>query len=162
MNESNVIPFPHRIDTRLDSIDRSSELVDICDMTLAVRGFYLEPDDVTTLLGVAPTTLHRRGDRRGLGLPDHSEGAWVLRMTGTTPVGPDDLLDALLRRVPPPDSSVWGLLRAEYEVTLVLTVFLSSPSSGFSISSSRLRRIGQLVPKFEFELFPCDEAYERM
>ena len=59
--------------------------VDEVRVSLAVYSDDLDPGLVTRLLGCAPSTFHRRGDRKHERSIPSSAGAWILTEESTSP-----------------------------------------------------------------------------
>src|SRR4029450_828309 len=100
---------------------------------LAVYGADLDPVDVTSRLGCAPTRSHRRGDRQASKSPPFKLGAWLLEERGFAPVGPDELVARLLRRLTA-DLSVWEALASDYRVELRFGIHFTGWNRGFDLS----------------------------
>lgn len=128
-------------------------LVDETKVTLALYGDDLEPQEVTELLGVEPTSAHRRGDVRGRGVRPYPKGAWFLELVGTPPQGPEELLGELLERLPPSSSSVWTTLRERFDVQLRFGIFLDAWNRGFGVPAGQLDQLSVMVDRFEFDIY---------
>lgn len=127
-------------------------MVDEARVTLALYGESLRPDEVSTLLGVQPTYTHQRGDlRKHTGTP-HPQGAWVLTVEAMAPIGPDDLLAGLLRRLPV-DRELWRNLRTTYEVKAVVAVFQRTWNRGFGLRAETIASLDVAGIPIEFDLY---------
>jgi hypothetical protein len=69
-------------------VGEAGGLVDESRLTLAIYGDELDPDEISRLLGCAPTRARRRGDARRSG-PPWPQGAWLFSVEGKSPTGPD-------------------------------------------------------------------------
>lgn len=79
-------------------IGEAGGLVDGSRLTLGIHGDDLDPDEISRMLGCAPTSAHRRGDPRRPG-PPWPSGAWLLSVEAKSPTGPEELVDLLLARL---------------------------------------------------------------
>lgn len=123
-------------------IGEAGGLVDKCRLTLAIHGEDLEPDEISRLLGCAPTSSHRRGEPRRLG-PSWPKGAWLLSVEGEAPLGPEDLVQLLLSRLPENDD-FWSQLRCRFRVQLMFGIFTKRWNRGFELSAETIQRIHRL------------------
>lgn len=130
-------------------------LVDETCATLAVYGEELEPDDITAMLGCAPTSSHRRGDRRGKRSPPAKRGGWLLEHRGKRPDGPEELTAVLLDQVSK-DPAVWKALVERYDVQLRLGIHITGWNRGFGLSSALVGRIAALGPSIDVDLYSYD------
>src|SRR5687768_1292661 len=88
-------------------------VVDETRLTLSVHGDDLDPDEISRILGCAPSRSHRRGELRPYsGLP-WPQSAWLLTVEGLAPIQPEHVLLPLLDRLPD-DPAIWDSLRAQY------------------------------------------------
>ena len=128
-------------------------LVDESRVSLAIYGENLDPHRVTEALGVVPTSAHRRGERRGPRSPPYAQGAWLLEETGEAPIGPEELLGRLLRRLPDPGSPMWEQLRERCDVQLRFGLFMNTWSRGFGLSAELLARLARIGCELEFDIY---------
>jgi hypothetical protein len=135
-----------------DAVVEVGGIVDETRLTLGLYGQDLDPDDISTTLRCSPTSSHRRGDPRRVGRPPWPQGAWLLRLEGNAPVGPNELVQQLLDRLPVA-AEVWEGLRAKYTVQLTVGIFLGSWNRGFELSCVSLSRIGELGVSLGFDLY---------
>ena len=59
-------------------VGEAGGLVDESRLTLGIHGEDLDPDEISRLLGCAPTSCHRRGDARRSGPPWARGGGYYL------------------------------------------------------------------------------------
>ena len=113
--------------------------VDRFRITLRIHGEELDPDQVSALLGCAPTVAERKGvpicspagDTR---IP--KRGRWSLTIDSNDCGESDDVEDAirmLLARLPS-DPDLWASLTGKYAVDIFCGLFLASSNRGFSVS----------------------------
>jgi len=152
--DDDVIPI-----RKPEVIGEAGGLPDKCSFTLGVYGEDLDPDEISSLLGCAPTRAHRRGDLRKSGTP-WPQGCWTHAVEGTPPTGPEELVHLLLARLPT-DEGLWKMLRARYRVTLGFGIFNEGWNRGFALSPEALRRIQAIGVGVDFDIYtdlPDDSA----
>lgn len=132
-------------------------LVDETKVTLALYGEDLEPKEITELLGVEPSSAHRRGDVRSRGSRPYPKGAWFLELVGTPPRGPEELLEELIDRVPPSSAPVWAELRERFDVRVRFGIFLEAWNRGFGVSAGQLEQLSAMADRFEFDIYANGE-----
>jgi hypothetical protein len=71
-------------------------LVDDTAVTLVLYADFLDPEVVTGLIGIAPTSARRKGQRAGPRSPPGRTGVWLHRVCARSPVGPEELCRELL------------------------------------------------------------------
>jgi hypothetical protein len=132
-------------------IGEAGGLVDESRLTLGVHGEDLDPDDISRLLGCAPTSAHRRGDRRRSGTPAPT-GGWTLSVAAKSPTGPEELVHLLLARLPT-DEALWSDLRTRFRVRLSFGIFTEAWNRGFALSPDAVRRVSLLGAGVDFDLY---------
>ena len=136
---------------------KASGLVDRSKVCLAVYGELLEPGDVSALLQCEPSRILRKGDvHHGRAL---SRSAWFLEVEGAAPVGPEELLDRLLARLPE-DPAVWSQLGERFEVQWRITMRIAEISRGFELSADMQRRLAPLQVPLQFDFYPNEAEDE--
>ena len=123
-------------------IGEAGGLVDESRLTLGVHGDDLDPDEVSRLMGCAPTSAHRRGEPRRSG-PPWPRGAWLLSVEGKSPTGPEELVHLLLGRLPT-DEAFWSEVRRRFGLQLSFGIFSERWNRGFELSAEAVRRINVL------------------
>jgi hypothetical protein len=126
-------------------------LVDSSRLTLGIHGEDLDPDEISRLLGCAPSRAHRRGDARRRG-PPWSTGAWLLSVEGQSPTGPEELVHLLLARLPA-DDGIWADLRSRFRLRLGFGIFTERWNRGFDLSADAVRRINALGAGLGFDIY---------
>jgi Domain of unknown function (DUF4279) len=127
-------------------------LIDRTRVTLCVYSESLEPDVVTAILGVAPDSSHRKGDRRGPRRPPFRTGGWFYGVEGTPPEDPSTLTTKLLDQLPG-DAALWLRLASEYDVRLSYGLFLDLWNRGISLPGDLVARIARLHVLVEFDIY---------
>src|SRR5205085_517353 len=115
-------------------------------LCLRVCGDSLDPEEVTRMLGRAPTRSQRKGQ------PVLSESGEVKRIARTgswlldQPVGCDvtleEEIESLLGSLPQ-DEQAWAVLRERYRVDLLCDVFVRGVNQGIELSPRVLELIGR-------------------
>ena len=152
MGDDNVIPIrsPKIIAEVGGPIDKTR-------VTLGIHGNDLDPDEISSLLRCLPTRAHRRGDPRPRNAPPWPAGAWLLSLEGVAPTEPEELLNALLAKVPA-DPSIWNGLRQRFTVRLGFGLFLNAWNRGFDLSPAVLQRLAEVGATLGFDVYA--DAYE--
>jgi hypothetical protein len=132
-------------------IGEAGGLVDESRLTLGVHGEDLDPDEISRLLGCAPTSSHRRGDARRSG-PPSTKGGWLLTVEAKSPTGPDELVHLLLERLPT-EQAVWADLRRRFQVQLSFGIFTGRWNRGFELTGDAVRRIEVLGAGVGFDIY---------
>ena len=151
-DDDNVLPFVHTLKPGT-VVAEVGGLVDETKVTLALYGEDLDPEEITKLLGVEPTSAHRRGDTRSRGARPYPKGAWFLKLVGTPPRGPAELLEDLLERVPPASVALWQGLRQRFDVQVRFGIFLEAWNRGFGVPARQLEQLSLIVNSFEFDIY---------
>jgi hypothetical protein len=136
-------------------IGEAGGLVDESRLTLGVHGEDLDPDEISRLLGCAPTSAHRRGDLRRSG-QRWPNGAWLLSVAAKSPTGPEELVHRLLARLPT-DSALWSDLRARFRLQLSFAIFTERWNRGFDLSADAVLRIASLGTGVDFDIYATPE-----
>jgi hypothetical protein len=132
-------------------IGEAGGLVDESRLTLGVHGEDLDPDEISRLLGCAPTSSHRRGDARRSG-PPRTKGGWVLSVEAKSPTGPDELVHLLLAHLPT-EQAVWADLRRRFQIQLSFGIFTERWNRGFELTADAVRRIEVLGAGVGFDIY---------
>jgi hypothetical protein len=130
--------------------------VDECGVCFAVYGEELDPDAVTAAIGHAPTSSHRRGERRGPRSPPYKGGAWFLEARGRAPRQVEELVADVLDHLPR-DEGVMQRLRDAYDVQLRIALHLGGFNEGFNLSPMIVERIAKLGVPMLFDIYADPE-----
>lgn len=123
-------------------IGEGGGLVDKSSLTLGIHGDDLDPEEVSRLMGCAPTSAHRRGETRRSGQPWQRE-ALLLSVEGKSPTGPEELVHLLLQRLPT-DKAFWSEVRRRFRLQLMFGIFSERWNRGFELSAEAVGRINVL------------------
>jgi hypothetical protein len=112
--------------------------------SLRILGASLDPDEITRLLGVAPTTAGRKGSviEGRTGNRERMTGVWALATERASTDGwaVEEVVAELLAAVPS-DQHLWESIAERYTVDLFLGLFMSSDNQGFDISPDLLSQM---------------------
>jgi hypothetical protein len=132
---------------------------------LRVCGDDLDPEEVTRLLGRAPTRSQRKGQPV---LSDSGEakriartGSWLLDRPVGDDVTIDEAIESFLDSLPE-DVRVWAALGRRYRVDLLCDVFVKGVNQGFELSPRVLELLGRRGITLGVDIF-CepDEGQEK-
>jgi Domain of unknown function (DUF4279) len=126
--------------------------------TLRIIGDTLVPTDITTMLGVAPTSGQRKGEEL-LGKSGATRiakfGMWRLQASETSPADLDAQVREILAKVSQ-DTSVWSKIASEFDVDLWCGWFLDKENEGLGISASTLRELGSRGIELSLDIYAGD------
>jgi hypothetical protein len=131
--------------------------VDDIRVSLRVIGDDLDPDEVTRLLGVEPSTAAKKGRlREGTkSQTPQRAGIWTLDLGKSREWLLEDLITAVLDRVPV-SLEVWRQLGARYKIDLFCGLFLERWNRGVDLSPGLLHRIAERGLALSFDIY-CDD-----
>jgi len=133
--------------------------VDKFSVTLAVYHPELDPDEVSSRLGVKPTAAHRRGESRGPKSPPLSTGGWFLRREAVPPMEPSAAVIELLSTLPK-DRAFWDEFRCDYKVQVRVAVHTDGWNRGFSLAPSAIACVAATGIEIDFDLYFYGSEYE--
>ncbi|GGA29610.1 DUF4279 domain-containing protein [Dyella nitratireducens] len=127
---------------------------------LRIFGDSLLPEEVTRLLGCAPTASERKGER--IAGPKTGTvrvartGLWRLRATEQAPEDLPGQIDELLGRLTS-DMSAWAKIRETCRIDLFVGLFMSSGNNGLSISPAQLLALGERGIELDLDVYDHSE-----
>jgi hypothetical protein len=128
-------------------------VVDETRLTLSVQGIELDPDALTSRLGVTPTRTQRRGEPVGKGRDEtFTAGLWSLELRVEAPEEADAVISRLLAMLPE-DGAFWAGLQSSYRVRLNLMLVVKHWNRGFQLSASLLQEIARRGLALEFDVY---------
>ncbi|HEX2972037.1 MAG TPA: DUF4279 domain-containing protein [Tepidisphaeraceae bacterium] len=132
--------------------------VDRTTVSLRVFGDALNPEEITKLLGHAPTKARRKDDV----IPDKryhrvaNTGCWLLESDTPEDVDVEEQILRLLQKLTA-DLEVWGRLADEFQVDLFCGLFIDDFNRGFSLSSAVLQAMSERRLVIGFDIYcPVD------
>ena len=130
--------------------------IDEVRVSVRVASDALDPDEVTRLLGVAPSFAARKGEvRRSEGRAvTQRTGVWYVDLGTSTEWVLEDAIGALLDRLPS-DPAVWAVLTSKYEVDLSCGLFLRCWNRGFVLPAHVIQRIAERGIEVSVDIY-CD------
>lgn len=123
--------------------------------SLRVFGENLQPDEVTALLGCAPSEAWLKGDvqsSKGGRSVTRKVGAWFLRAPRTEPEDFNVQVSGLFARTTD-DLNAWKTLCAKYEVDLFCGWFMSTSNDGVSVSVETLRALADRGVELSLDIY---------
>jgi hypothetical protein len=152
----NVIPFPSQWITIGGPIQSAKA-------SLSIYGEDLDPDEITRIVGLAPTHSHRRGQPVRPRCPPARMGAWLYKVDSETPdeAADDthDLADLVLGRLLdrlPSDPALWARLAQQYQMRIFFCILLVGYNKGFGLSARNIQRAAVLGVPLDFDLYADD------
>lgn len=126
---------------------------------LRIMGDSLVPSEITSLLGVSPTTGFCKGQEllRASGIPRIAKGGmWQLQASDTSPADLDSQVREILARVSQ-DISVWTQLASRFDIDLFCGWFMEEEGEGLSISPNTLRELGTRGIELALNIYAGDK-----
>ena len=124
--------------------------------SLRVLGDSLEPDEVSALLGRAPTRSARKGDKVA-GSQDAIEptGAWILDSALSERAEIEEHVEALLASVSN-DMDEWSSLTDRFSASILCAAFLDQYNEGFELSPRLSQALGERGLVIAFDIYSGD------
>ena len=121
--------------------------------TLRVFGDALEPNEVTRLLGPAPTASYRAGDAVSPRLTARRKmGMWCLdsSLSRTAPLS-SHVIELLARL--PSDPTIWSEIQRRFSADVYCGVDVKVPNSGMGLTSEAIEALAVRRLSIEFDLY---------
>src|SRR5262245_34921572 len=119
---------------------------DRATLCLRVCGDGLDPEEVTRLLGRAPTRSQRKGQpvlsASGETKRIARTGSWLLDHPVRGEVTIEEEIESLLDSLPP-EGQAWAAIGERYRVDLLCDVFVRGLNQGFELSPHVLEKLGR-------------------
>jgi hypothetical protein len=133
--------------------------------TLRIVGENLDPDEITALLGCAPTRGERKGDVLTSKTTGRSRtvkvGAWCLDASDREPENLDGQIGEILDKLTP-SMDVWQSIAERYRVDFFCGFFMRETNEGVEISPASLAALGQRKIVLGLDIYsPTREDLER-
>lgn len=107
--------------------------VENLQVALRVFGETLEPDEVSALLGTAPSQAHRKGDAVGRSGEVSSTGSWILASELSASRDIEEQVESVLEKLTK-DFDEWASLTTRYSADIACIVSMISDGADFDIS----------------------------
>jgi len=137
-------------------IAEAGGLVDESSATLGIYGETLDPEIITMKLCVSPTKAFKKGFCQGSSSMPSPHGAWILKVSGESPVSPQEHLQKLIMMLPS-DTEIWKEINRIFKVRLCVSIHMLGWNKGFSISSGILKKISEIGLSLEFDIYTYDD-----
>jgi Domain of unknown function (DUF4279) len=130
-------------------------------VSLRIQGENLVPEEITGLLGVAPTHSRRKGDKlpgqKGGPSRVATSGIWSLSAPNREPEDVDGQVQEILSQVSP-DLSVWREIAREHKADLFCGLFMNSINEGLTISAQSLLALGERGIEIGLDIYALSDA----
>jgi hypothetical protein len=123
----------------------------------------LKPNEITSLLGVAPTTTWEKGttllNRDGTVRRTTKSGRWSLSLqpAETDEWEANEALSLIIGRFGV-DEAIWREIASSAEVRLGLALFLETANQGVSLDPASLRWLADRNIRLDFDIYAADES----
>lgn len=130
-------------------------------VTFRVTGSEVDPNEISVLLGLKPSSGHRRGDphfgNEGRRYADFSEGLWALETTleKTRPL--KEHLDELGFLLADKEAILRGLRARAYDLEIFVGVFDIKNGDEVGLSAAQMRMWADLGVDIGFDLYTWNE-----
>jgi len=132
--------------------------------TLRISGDDLLPDEITSLLGCAPTESHIKGEvirgkKTGREYTKKT-GMWRLTAADKKPENLDEQIVELLNKLTQ-DLTVWSALKQRFEMDFFCGLFMENTNEGGSLSAESLLALGARGIELSLDIYcPIPEITE--
>ncbi len=126
--------------------------VDRCEVTLRVNGPQLEPDEITALLGVQPTSSRSRSTPYPSGQPSRFASWWYTLPARSEDETDPNVLIRLLLEALPSDPAVWKAV-APNEPDVFCMVVLEAANRDFTLAPETMRLLLARGLSLSFDIY---------
>lgn len=124
--------------------------------SLRVFGDALEPEEVSALLGHAPTRCHRKGDKCGPnGASIEPTGAWILDSRISEKAEVEDHVESILAALSG-DPDEWASLTERFSASILCGIFLDQYNEGFELSPRLCKALAHRGLVIAFDIYSGD------
>ena len=124
--------------------------------TLRISGDELIPEEISKLLGAAPTYAHGKGEVIPVGTSGRTRigksGLWNLSAEPTEPENVDAQVVELLGKLSA-DLDLWRMLSTRYDIDLFCGWFMGEGNEGVGIAAATLLALGQRGIRLDLDLY---------
>jgi hypothetical protein len=127
--------------------------------TLRIMGDSLVPDDVTRVLGAAPSASQIKGEElhgKDGRVRTAKFGAWRLHASETSPGDLDAQVAEILSKLSS-DLRVWSELSDKFDVDLFCGWFMEKENEGLGVSAQTLRSLGERGIELSLDIYAGDD-----
>ena len=120
---------------------------------LRIFGDALDPDEITNLLGIAPTGCARKGDTHHIASGREvvaRSGSWLLN--AGAPGNLNTQIEALLTKLPN-DPAIWRELSEHYECDVFCGLFMQDGNEGTELSPQVMAMLGLRGLRLDLDLY---------
>jgi hypothetical protein len=114
-------------------------------MTLRIMGDDLVPEEITNLLGAAPTFAHFKGETIVIRKTEKTRianfGTWQIRAADREPGNLNAQIGEILSKTSV-DLAVWQSIAKRFQVSLFCTLYMEGGDEGLTISPQSLAALG--------------------
>ncbi len=132
-------------------------------VTLRISGDDLVPDEMTRLLGAAPTHAQTKGERIVGRKTGHvriaKRGMWRLRASDREPEDMDGQIHEILSRLTS-DLAVWRDITKKHHADLFCGLFMRAGNEGLTISAQSLAALGARGIEMSLDIYGGDDEDE--
>lgn len=125
-------------------------------VTLRIYGDDLVPEEITKLLGVAPTHSAFKGQetigRKTGKVRTAKAGMWRLCASDREPENIDDQIQEIFNQIPA-DVAVWKSITKKYRANLFCGLFMSQTNDGLSISPQSMALLAERGIELWFDIY---------
>jgi hypothetical protein len=132
-------------------------MTSISRSTIALRifGVGLDPEELSQLLGCAPSAAAKTGDAIPCPLGGSRivrEGYWRLEYSESDAADLEEKVEGLLGKLIS-DVAVWRRITRQYKVDIFCGLFLDSWNEGFSLSPRVIKELGDRNLEISFDIY---------
>ena len=130
--------------------------------SLRIFGDDLQPEEISRLLGCAPTKAWPKGhvqiSKSGREFVKKA-GGWLLHASETEPENLDGQVSELLAKLTS-NLGIWVELAQRFEIDLFCGWFMESSNEGVSVSIATMRALGERGIELSLDIYGPDEKRE--
>jgi hypothetical protein len=140
-----------------------SGLIPCFSVRVEIAADDLKPNEITSLLGVAPTTSWERGttllNRDGTVRRTTKYGRWALALqpAETEEWEANKAVNLIIGRFQA-DDAVWRDISTRADIRLCLSLFLEAPNQGVTLEPASLRWLADRNIRLDFEIYAAEET----
>jgi hypothetical protein len=129
-------------------------------VTLRICGDDLVPEEITTSLGVSPTTAQLKGEkivgRKTSTVRIAKSGMWRLRASNREPEDMDGQIREIFSQMTS-DLAVWRGITKRFQVDLFCGLFMGCSNEGLTLSPESLTTLGERGIKIGLDIYAGDD-----